>query len=204
MSSFNTTAALHWEKPQPVSIIPGTATHLLSACAHFFSSRILPPLEKERPRFPSSGTSCCHLHTRRRRVASTTLSDAFTSTSPESTISCVKMTADLGFIGAAAYPSPPHYSSAQHRKPSVSSLYDRATMASLSPNQASQRGFSAGPSGQEKTPLSTLNLDFLKAVNEKRTTRGNPGVWSLGKCNGQTDSKPRWTAAKATRPETRQ
>ena len=67
------------------------------------------------------------------------------------------MTADLGFIAAAAYPSPPHYSSPQQRKASVSSLYDRAAMASLSPSQTTQRGFSAGPSGQEK--LSTLNLD---------------------------------------------
>lgn len=80
------------------------------------------------------------------------------------------MTADLGFIAAAAYPSPPHYSSPQQRKASVSSLYDRAAMASLSPSQTTQRGFSAGPSGQEK--LSTLNLDFLRTVNEKRTTRG--------------------------------
>jgi hypothetical protein len=45
-------------------------------------------------------------------------------------------------------------------------------MASLSPNQASQRGFGAGPTGQDNTPLSTLNLDFLRTLNEKKTTRG--------------------------------
>jgi hypothetical protein len=114
------------------------------------------------------------------------------------------MTADAGFIAAAAYPSPPHYSSPQHRKPSVSSLYDRAAMASLSPNQTSQRGFSAGPSGQDKAPLSTLNLDFLRTVNEKRTTRGNRGALRHQETNIQANLKPRRTAAKAKRPETRQ
>lgn len=84
------------------------------------------------------------------------------------------MTADLGMIAPAAYPSPPNYSSFPRQKPSVSSLYDRAAMASsLSPNPLSQSNLGGnGTSGQEKGPLSTLNLNFLKTLTEKRTTRG--------------------------------
>ncbi|KAK4148531.1 eukaryotic translation initiation factor 3 subunit 7-domain-containing protein [Chaetomidium leptoderma] len=64
-------------------------------------------------------------------------------------------------------------------------------MASLSPNQPSQRGFGGGPSSQDKTPPpSTLNLDFLKSVNEKRTTRdGQPQK----KRGPKPDSKPALT-----------
>ena len=81
------------------------------------------------------------------------------------------MTADLGLLAAGAYPSPPGYPSPSRRKPSVPSLYDRTVLSSLSPNQPSQRSFGA-PSGQDKAALSTLNLDFLRNMNEKRTTRG--------------------------------
>lgn len=76
------------------------------------------------------------------------------------------MAADMGPIAAAAYPSPPNYSSSPHSKPSISSLYDKAAMStSISPNPG-------GSAGQDKSPLSTLNLGFLKGLTEKRTTRG--------------------------------
>jgi len=84
------------------------------------------------------------------------------------------MAADVGTLAAAAYPSPPNYSSPPHQAPSVSSLYDRAAMSSsLSPNPASQSSFGGGsPASQDKNPLSSLNLNFLKTLTEKRTTRG--------------------------------
>ncbi|KAH6854639.1 hypothetical protein B0I37DRAFT_35690 [Chaetomium sp. MPI-CAGE-AT-0009] len=63
-------------------------------------------------------------------------------------------------------------------------------MASLSPSQPSQRGFGGGPTGQDKTPLSTLNLDFLKSVNEKRTTRDGQPQKRRGP---KPDSKPALT-----------
>ncbi len=93
---------------------------------------------------------------------------------PSLLISCVEMTADLGLLAAGAYPSPPSYPSPQRRKPSVPSLYDRTAMSSLSPNQPSQHSFGGGPSVPDKNSLSTLNLDFLRTMNEKRTTRGSP------------------------------
>jgi len=63
-------------------------------------------------------------------------------------------------------------------------------MATLSPNPPSQRGFGGGPTGQDKTPLATLNVDFLRSVNEKRTTRdGQPQK----KRGPKPDSKPALT-----------
>lgn len=80
----------------------------------------------------------------------------------------VKM-ADLGPI--AAYPSPPNYNSPPDQKPSLSSVYDKSGMSSsVSPNQPGQAFSGAG--GQDKSPLSTLNLNFLKSLADKRTTRG--------------------------------
>lgn len=99
------------------------------------------------------------------------------------------MTADIGILAAGTYPSPPGYPSPSRRKPSVPSLYDRAAMSSLSPNQSSQRSFAVS-SGQDKTPLSTLNLDFLRTMNEKRTTRDGQPQKRRGP---KPDSKPALT-----------
>lgn len=82
----------------------------------------------------------------------------------------------LGPIGA--YPSPPNnYSSPPHQEPTTSSStlspYDRTTMASsMSPNQSSQSSYGGGPASHDKSPLSSLNLNFLKNLTEKKTTRG--------------------------------
>ncbi|KAK3298837.1 uncharacterized protein B0H64DRAFT_439273 [Chaetomium fimeti] len=96
----------------------------------------------------------------------------------------------MGPVATAAYPSPTSFSSPTQRRPSVPSLYDWTAMASLSPSQPSQRGFGGGPTGQDKTPLSTLNLDFLKSVNEKRTTRDGQPQKRRGP---KPDSKPALT-----------
>ncbi|KAK0613009.1 hypothetical protein B0T17DRAFT_499116 [Bombardia bombarda] len=42
--------------------------------------------------------------------------------------------------------------------------------SALSPNQSSQSSFGGGPSSQDKSPLSSLNLNFLKNLTDKRTT----------------------------------
>ncbi|KAL2266635.1 hypothetical protein VTJ83DRAFT_5987 [Remersonia thermophila] len=66
-------------------------------------------------------------------------------------------------------------------------------MASLSPNpppQPAQPGFSTGLSTVSKSPLSTLNLDFLRAVTEKRTTRDGRPQKRRGP---KPDSKPALT-----------
>ncbi|KAI8275979.1 hypothetical protein K4K60_008223 [Colletotrichum sp. SAR11_57] len=106
---------------------------------------------------------------------------------------------DLGNI--AAYRSPSNPSSSPARKQSSGSLYERAAMASsLSPDQygkAPQQlpysggsGNGGGGSDQEKGPLSSLNLGFLKSLTEKRTTRdGNPPK----RRGPKPDSKPALT-----------
>lgn len=76
---------------------------------------------------------------------------------------------------AAAYPSPPNHSSPPH-KPSLGSLYDRIPMSSsMSPDQYGQQppsGSAYTPGSADKSPLSSLNLNFLKTLSEKRSTRG--------------------------------
>ncbi|KAL1841375.1 hypothetical protein VTJ49DRAFT_7105 [Mycothermus thermophilus] len=75
----------------------------------------------------------------------------------------------------------------------MSSLYDQPAMASLSPNppaQPAQPGFSTGLSAHSKSPLATLNLDFLRAVTEKRTTRDGQPQKRRGP---KPDSKPALT-----------
>ncbi|KAK3311124.1 uncharacterized protein B0T15DRAFT_489751 [Chaetomium strumarium] len=48
-------------------------------------------------------------------------------------------------------------------------------MTSLSPSQPPQPGFGEGPSGHDGTPLSTLNIDFIRTLAGKRVTRdGQP------------------------------
>ena len=101
------------------------------------------------------------------------------------------MAADIGTLAAAAYPSPPNYSSPPHQAPSISSLYDRAAMSSsLSPNSASQSSFGGSPASQDKNPLSSLNLNFLKTLTEKRTTRDGQPPKRRGP---KPDSKPALT-----------
>lgn len=104
------------------------------------------------------------------------------------------MAADLGhgpIAAVTAYPSPPNLFSPPHTKPSSSSLYDRAAMStSLSPNHQSSQSPLGGSAGQDKSPLSSLNLGFLKGLTEKRTTReGNPPK----RRGPKPDSKPALT-----------
>ena len=84
---------------------------------------------------------------------------------------------------AGAYPSPPNLASPtdQHfRKPSLGSLYERIAMSSsLSPDAYGKQpqsggnyGNSGSGSGSDKSPLSSLNLGFLKTLTEKKITRG--------------------------------
>jgi hypothetical protein len=78
---------------------------------------------------------------------------------------------------AAAYPSPPSQASPPAHKPSLGSLYERVAMSSsMSPGQygkqPSDGGYGSPSGGQDKSPLSSLNLGFLKSLTEKRTTRG--------------------------------
>jgi hypothetical protein len=96
------------------------------------------------------------------------------------------MAADLGTLAASSYPSPPNYTSPpQHQKPAMSS--------SLSPNPASQSSFSSSPApgqGEDKSPLSSLNLGFLKNLTDKRTTRDGQPPKRRGP---KPDSKPALT-----------
>ncbi|KAK4103037.1 hypothetical protein N658DRAFT_522442 [Parathielavia hyrcaniae] len=107
---------------------------------------------------------------------------------PSLKIRCVEMTANLGFIAATAYPSPPNYLSTSHRKPAVPRLFEWPAMASSSPNQP--LSFGSGPTGQDNAPLSTLNLDYLKNINEKKTTRDGQPQKRRGP---KPDSKPALT-----------
>ncbi|KAB5581064.1 BZIP-type transcription factor, partial [Coniochaeta sp. 2T2.1] len=109
------------------------------------------------------------------------------------------MAADLGrrpIAAVTAYPSPPNSFSPPHTKPSISSHYDRAAVmsTSLSPtnhHQSSQSPLGGGSaSGQDKSPLSSLSLGFLKGLTEKKTTReGNPPK----RRGPKPDSKPALT-----------
>ncbi|KAK4127058.1 hypothetical protein N657DRAFT_566946 [Parathielavia appendiculata] len=61
-------------------------------------------------------------------------------------------------------------------------------MTSLSPNQP--LSFGGGLTGQDKTPLSTLNLDSLRTLNDKKTTRDGQPQKRRGP---KPDSKPALT-----------
>jgi len=79
--------------------------------------------------------------------------------------------ADLS--AARAYPSPPHFSSPTERNPSIQDPYDqdvKIMSSSMTPPSA------GGYGGNDKSPLSTLNLGFLKSLTDKRTTRGRSGA----------------------------
>ncbi|KAI1329649.1 hypothetical protein F5Y16DRAFT_397299 [Xylariaceae sp. FL0255] len=90
------------------------------------------------------------------------------------------MTTNLG--PAASYPSPPHYSPPSD-KTIMDSSYE-ANMASQSPPH-DMHG-----SANDKSPLSSLNINFLKALSDKRTTRdGNPPK----RRGPKPDSKPALT-----------
>ncbi|KAL7628703.1 hypothetical protein AAE478_000218 [Parahypoxylon ruwenzoriense] len=84
----------------------------------------------------------------------------------------------------ASYPSPPtHYSPSDH-KPSLGSLYEHVSMSSSSSPQ------NINSAQADKGPLSSLNLNFLKSLNDKRTTRdGNPPK----RRGPKPDSKPALT-----------
>ncbi|KAI1213869.1 uncharacterized protein F4807DRAFT_456414 [Annulohypoxylon truncatum] len=86
----------------------------------------------------------------------------------------------------AGYPSPPrHYSPSDH-KPSLGSLYEHVSMSSSSSPQNSNSGAHPDKGG----PLSSLNLNFLKSLNDKKTTRdGNPPK----RRGPKPDSKPALT-----------
>ncbi|KAI1468918.1 uncharacterized protein F4812DRAFT_458442 [Daldinia caldariorum] len=80
-------------------------------------------------------------------------------------------------------PSPPtHYSPSDHNKPSLGSLYEHVSMSSsASPPDDPQH---------DKGPLASLNLNFLKSLNDKKTTRdGNPPK----RRGPKPDSKPALT-----------
>ncbi|KAI5861862.1 hypothetical protein GGS23DRAFT_611468 [Durotheca rogersii] len=88
-------------------------------------------------------------------------------------------TTDPGF--ASSYSPPPtRYSPSDHRTP-LGSLYEHVSMSS-----------SSSPHGapSDKGALSSLNLNFLKSLNEKKTTRdGNPPK----RRGPKPDSKPALT-----------
>ncbi|KAK6864659.1 hypothetical protein PG995_001187 [Apiospora arundinis] len=92
---------------------------------------------------------------------------------------------------AGGYPSPPtYYSSPNRRKPSLGSLYEQTqSMSSSSSPQAHSGGHAHGNS-QDKSPLSSLNLGFLKTLSEKRTTRDGQPAKRRGP---KPDSKPALT-----------
>lgn len=63
-------------------------------------------------------------------------------------------------------------------------------MTSLSPSQPLQPGFGDGPSGHDGTPQSTLNVDFIRSLAEKRVTRDGQPQKRRGP---KPDSKPAMT-----------
>lgn len=87
---------------------------------------------------------------------------------------------------AFAYPSPPtHYSISDINLSSLGSLYDFTSMPPSPPQQSPE-----GSGSQERGPLSSLNLGFLKALNDKKPTRdGNPPK----RRGPKPDSKPALT-----------
>lgn len=85
----------------------------------------------------------------------------------------------------ASYPSPPtHYSPSDHR-PSLGSLYEHVSTMSSSGSPPNPNN--AQP---DKGPLSSLNLNFLKSLNDKRTTRDGQQPKRRGP---KPDSKPALT-----------
>ncbi|KAI1828156.1 hypothetical protein F4861DRAFT_245962 [Xylaria intraflava] len=81
---------------------------------------------------------------------------------------------------AASYPSPPQYSPPSD-KPIMDGAYEPHSMSSSSSPHATPN---------DKSPLSSLNLNFLKTLSEKRTTRdGNPPK----RRGPKPDSKPALT-----------
>lgn len=90
------------------------------------------------------------------------------------------MTANVG--PAASYPSPQY--SPPSDKPMMDSNYEPQSMSSSSSPHA------AHGTSNDKSPLSSLNLNFLKTLSEKRTTRdGNPPK----RRGPKPDSKPALT-----------
>ncbi len=87
---------------------------------------------------------------------------------------------------AIVYPSPPTHFSLSDINLSLGSLYDYTSMSASSSPQNPE----GNSSGHEKGPLSSLNLSFLKALNDKKSTRdGNPPK----RRGPKPDSKPALT-----------
>lgn len=86
----------------------------------------------------------------------------------------IKMIKTANPRATAAYPSPPHSLKPPGRRGSFFSAHDKRGMSSsLSPPYHQGPGNGAGPSdGSDRGPLGSLNLNFLKSLNDKRTTRG--------------------------------
>lgn len=86
---------------------------------------------------------------------------------------------------AYIYSSPPPHYSLSDINLSLGSLYDYTSMSASSSPQNPE-----GSASQEKGPLSSLNLSFLKALNDKKATRdGNPPK----RRGPKPDSKPALT-----------
>ena len=86
---------------------------------------------------------------------------------------------------AYIYSSPPPHYSLSDINLSLGSLYDYTSMSASSSPQNPE-----GSGSQEKSPLSSMNLNFLKALNDKKATRdGNPPK----RRGPKPDSKPALT-----------
>lgn len=64
-------------------------------------------------------------------------------------------------------------------------------------------GNGGGGSDQEKGPLSSLNLGFLKSLTEKRTTRGRIPQDQVPAVQNLTIGSCRWQSAQEERAEAR-
>jgi hypothetical protein len=91
----------------------------------------------------------------------------------------------------AANQSPTTYQASPGRKPSLGSLYEQTqSMSSSSPTQHNPGGGHVAGSGQDKGPLNSMNLGFLKTLTEKKTTRDGQPAKRRGP---KPDSKPAMT-----------
>ena len=82
-------------------------------------------------------------------------------------------------------------------------------MASSLPPNSNPNQPALGGSGDDKGPLTSLNLNFLKGLNDKRTTRGKEGPMLQTSVPSQprhpcSNRRNRWQPSQATWAETRQ
>lgn len=74
-------------------------------------------------------------------------------------------------------------------------------MASVSPQPPHQQTFGDGPTGEDSTPFAIMNLDFLRSVNGKKTTRGLwLGPLPVGVYYTRL-TQSRWATTETARPE---